>query len=321
MLKSVAVASTIITSGLATGPARRCLLESTSTPQFQAADLVQENVELNEAAPLGQYSVKVDEIKNVPGLTQGAPNNAYIYYPTSALEEGHNGNFPFLSFAHGLGVGGGLEPGVSVAYKTLLETVAAQGFIVMAATTCPRTLCVMDYKDQLATISAAKNHPELHPALKNADLTNVGVFGHSMGGMATINSAQASGYNIKAAVALHNCLQLGLTGSGIKVPILFTAGSVDSICQDGCAYSIYNQVPAGQHKVFFDISGTTHMEPTNIGGNREDQAVALWFQCYLKGEQCDKVKGAEICKQVTGGKSMYSCLTAGGETSNSTVIV
>merc|ERR1719198_1604308 len=26
-----------------------------------------------------------------------------------------------------------------------------------------------------------KNHPELHPALQNADLTNVGVFGHSMG--------------------------------------------------------------------------------------------------------------------------------------------
>ena len=106
-------------------------------------------------------------IKNLPGLTIGGAANAYIYYPEAALKGDEK--FPFISFAHGTSVGGWL-PGVPVAYGSLLDLVASQGFIIMAPTTCPSLECFSDYKDQLARITAAKTHPELHASLASATL-------------------------------------------------------------------------------------------------------------------------------------------------------
>jgi len=251
------------------------------------------------------YEVKTDLIENVPGLTMGAPNNAYIYYPSNAAE---NETFPFLSFAHGTGVGGWLPP-LNVAYRSLLELVASQGFIIMAPTTCPSVECFTYYKDQLATIDAAYKHgSDLHPALAKANFAQgVGVFGHSMGGMATVGSASApAAYNIKAAVALHTCWEIGLSGKNVNAPIMFTAGSADVVCEDGCAYEIYEEV-AAVPKIFFDVAGAGHMEPCDTGKRSEIEAIALFFLCKLKGKECEKVDSSAICNQVTAGRSMYLC--------------
>lgn len=243
----------------------------------------------------------MDLIKNVPGLTQGGAANAYIYYPQAALES--NEKFPFLSFAHGLGVGGFL-PGVPTAYGSLLKLVASQGFIIMAPTTCPALLCPGYYKDQLATITAAKSHPGLHPALANADLENVGVFGHSQGGMSTTTAAGVTGYNM-VAVPMHSCMELGLTGAKIDVPVMFTAGSADTVCQDGCAYTLWKEVK--QDKVFWDLKGASHFDPCDSGPRHEIQAVSDFLSCYLRSEQCDKVQGSAICSNLPAGSSLYTC--------------
>merc|ERR1719420_883636 len=100
--------------------------------------------------------------------------------------------------------------------------------------------------------------------------------------MSTTLSASTPGYGIKAAVSLHPCWELGLTGAKVRVPILFTAGSADTICEDGCAYTQYKQVPSGNAKTFFDIAGATHFEPCNTGPRREIEAIALFFQCHLR---------------------------------------
>lgn len=208
------------------GPAKICALSRTSNGSSFEDDASSSSSFTAQRRLENVYEVKTDLIKNVPGLTMGPPNNAYIYYPSNAAE---NETFPFLSFAHGTGVGGWLPP-LDVSYRSLLELVASQGFIIMAPTTCPSLECFEYYKDQLATIDAAYTHgSELHPALAKANFAKgVGVFGHSMGGMATVGSASApAAYNIKAAVALHTCWEIGLSGKNVNAPIMFTAGSAD----------------------------------------------------------------------------------------------
>jgi predicted dienelactone hydrolase len=285
------------------GAAKTCLLERTSASFRPNSTFGIQNV----AVETGPYAVKSALIKNVPGLSMGGQSNAYIYYPTDALDTDET--YPFLSFAHGTGVGGWL-PDVPTAYGSLLNLVASQGFIIMAPTTCPSLECFQYVKDQLATIDAAKGHPDLHPALANADFTNVGVFGHSMGGMSTVLAAgsDGKGYNIKAAVPMHPCWELGLSGASVDVPILFTAGSADSVCEDGCAYNLYNQVK--KDKVFWDQQGATHFDPCDSGPRHEISAISDFLTCKLRNEGCDKVTGKAICTDKPAGTTMYSCEVA-----------
>ena len=113
-------------------------------------------------------------------------------------------------------------------------------------------------------------------------------------------------YGIAAAVSMHTCQDYLLDrGGNVSVPILFTAGDADKICADGCAKKFYDSVTY-THKAFLDIANAEHSDPTNMGQNREDQAVALYLSCHLKNEQCDKVygpSGKALCDQVQGGTS------------------
>ncbi len=69
------------------------------------------------------------KIPNVPGLTQGKPYSATIFWPTpkSADEK-----FPVLTFAHGTGVGGPFAD-VTTGYMTILSTVVSKGFVAVAS--------------------------------------------------------------------------------------------------------------------------------------------------------------------------------------------
>merc|ERR1719219_1214076 len=99
-----------------------------------------------------------------------------------------------------------------------------------------------------------------------------------MGGMSTLAAAgggvniDPSKYNIKAAVSQHPCQDAWENGKGVKVPIMFTAGSVDKICADGCSAKFFNAVPLEYPKILFDLKGVDHFEPTNIGDNSELEA-------------------------------------------------
>ena len=64
-------------------------------------------------------------------------------------------------------------------------------------------------------------------------------------------------------------------------------------------------------KVFVEIDGADHFEPTGLGRNQEDPYVAMWFECFIKNNSTscntyffDSNDDNNICK---GGPPMYSC--------------
>jgi hypothetical protein len=259
---------------------------------------------------MGKYTPKWGKIPHVPGLTQGGNTSAVIVYPSNSIG---GETFPFLSFAHGTFVGGRIPP-TEVTYKPLLELVASNGFVVVAPDTCSAKACYSKFSaDQIATISACKANTSLHPGLAHATFEKVGVFGHSMGGMSTLACAGGSSlginpadFGIAVAVSMHTCQDYLLDrGGNVSVPILFTAGDADRICADGCAEKFYEPVKYPR-KAFLDIANASHSDPTDVGQNREDVAVALYLSCHLKGEECDKVygpSGKALCDQVQGGSA------------------
>lgn len=269
---------------------------------------------VNVSTALGPYSVKVGKIDHIPGLKFGAPHTGFIFYPEA---KNTTEKFPLLSFAHGVFVGS-IFPPSTTCYATSLEIVASYGFIVVGPNSCPAVNCLTEFAaDQLATIKACKENPSLHPALASANFDIVGVFGHSMGGMATLGSAgglaghNPAEYNIKAAVSQHPCWDMTQLPGGVSIPIMFTAGSADIVCEDGCAEIDYAEVKTP--KVLFNIEGAGHMEPTNLGKNREDTAAALFFSCWLRGENCNEVYGStgkRICSQIQGG-TLHECKVEG----------
>lgn len=291
----------------------KCVLENTNKPQLPRGTAMFGPKKIPQTGP---YAVEEGNIPFVPGLTQGKPYTAGIVYPKNPKS---GEKFPFLSFAHGTTASAPLSD-----YNTLLHMVASYGFIIVAVRSCPVIECAsMFARDQVAAITAcSQNKTYLHPSLKNADFETVGVFGHSMGGMSTLAAAGGGGtlnidpakYNIKAAVSQHPCQDKWDTGNGVKVPTMFTAGSVDKICADGCSARFFAEVPSNVPKILFDIKGADHFEPTNIGNNCEDEAVALFLSCHLRNENCDKVygtSGKEICSQITIGHSLFNCTVSG----------
>lgn len=206
---------------------------------------------------------------------------------------------------------------------------ASYGFVIVATESCPTTECFAGFAaDMLATVKACRDDPSLHPALATADFSRVGVFGHSMGAMAALaaagpyKGADPSAYNIKAVVSQHPCSDptVPRLGADVTVPVMFTAGSADTLCEDGCAWSMRDKATKAPSRVMFDLKGTTHFEPCNAGGGKagggglEDTAVALFLSCWVRGDHCDKVYGASgraICGQIPPTASLYSCTVNG----------
>ena len=278
-------------------------------------DTVDVSAHLLDRAVLPNYTnftVKSDLIAFVPGLIDGAPYSAEIFYPAEAATAGTSSNnrttgagqlFPLVVFAHGTG-GGSL-----VTYQTDLRAVAQYGFIVMAPMSCPLAECYSSYSyDQLATaVSAASMGASLHPALAAADFSRIGVYGHSMGAMATmLSAAYASKYQIGAAVCQHTCIDAGTVGSAVQVPIMYTTSSGDTICPSSYTHTFYDQTHT--RKVLWEIEGSSHFEPCDTqGALREIEPSARFLACELRGERCDEVYGASGQAICSGFDFLKSC--------------
>jgi hypothetical protein len=264
----------------------------------------------NSSVPNGEagpYEVKRGTIAKIPGLKGGGNTGADIIYAVPKNGE----KLPLISFAHGMG-------GPVSSYTPNNNFVASFGFVIIAVHSCPIGLCLEFHRDQLQAIIAAKADPSLHPALASVDFSNVGIYGHSLGAMATVGNAGMQGvdpakYNIKAAVAEHPCWNpLSDGGKGLAVPILFTAGSKDTTCADQCSERMYSRATKPQSKIFWDIEGADHNGPIN---SLEPPVVAAFLSCWLRNENCDKVYGSsgkEICNQLSSG-TLHACLVEGGK--------
>ena len=286
------------------------------------------------AAAVGPYAVSSGRIAYVPGLIEGEPYSAEIFYPTAALDVAANASsasvahsqgtalagekanstlpgaslWPITVFAHGTG------GGYLTTYQTNMKTLASYGFIVLAPMSCPLKECYSSYSyDQLATAVSARNMgASLHPALAYADFTKVGVYGHSMGAMATmLSAAYASKYNIVAAAAQHPCVDEGTIPGSIQVPIMYTSATGDSICAHTFADNFYAATPG--RKVLWELQGSSHFEPCDGQGQlRECEPVARFLACEIRGESCDLVYGSDG-QAICNAAGLAKCLVSGSK--------
>merc|ERR1719506_2733739 len=96
-----------------------------------------------------------------------------------------NMTFPLLSFEHGDTQGGAV---LHWGYKSFLEAVASSGFVICAPLMCPLFCREKQHIHQLHAITAAKElgSKGVLPVRPEGE---VGIVGHSTGGMTTLKCA------------------------------------------------------------------------------------------------------------------------------------
>ena len=78
-------------------------------------------------------------------------------------------------------------------YEADMKIIASYGFVVVASEVNENGNDPQWSAQQLAVIKSCKARPSLHPAFKNTDFSRCAVAGHSMGAMATAESAADGG--------------------------------------------------------------------------------------------------------------------------------
>lgn len=203
-----------------------------------------------------------------------------IYYPTQ-LEKGP---FPIATFGHGMG---------GQIITDLVESVASLGMIVVAPATSGGKCDDNHWKDMLHALAGSKEKTSLHKALGHADWNRTAIFGHSMGGFATVLAAaealkEPEKYNVKAVLASHGYIGDATSSAAqITVPAMFATGTED---RRGTVRGQF-EAAKGLPKVLAQVDGAQHMEPLTNG--RLNPFDAHFLGCHVAGLQssCDKVYG------------------------------
>eukprot|EP01048_Picozoa_sp_COSAG05_P011218 COSAG05_NODE_1043_length_6061_cov_10.071285_5_plen_341_part_00 len=200
-----------------------------------------------------------------------------VFYPETGQASG-GAKYPLLSFAHGYGGGGAVE---DIAYHSLLSGVAGFGYVVVATRACDdgchckSKACSLDhdpagfrqfYLQQQRAITWARGFggagapavPECFQQL-NAS-SGVGIFGHSMGGQATVFSSSgsnASAFDVRAAVMLHAYTHVYPASS---VPFLAFTGTKDTTAPPAMAEWLFNAGSGTHPRGLVNRDGATHHE-------------------------------------------------------------
>jgi predicted dienelactone hydrolase len=247
-------------------------------------------VSLFQMLSLGSAADDVSyEDVQVGGYICGTSQKARVYFPTA------EGQYPLISFAHGYLAGGGVA---TFGYKELLEDHARAGYVVIALESANGVReCADEWKDQMRSFEWMKTSD----LASKVDYTlKTGILGHSLGGGATYHgssqSVELEQHNIGVAAALHPQVRKPIPKFPIAnplVPIMFTTGSSDPLVSDSSVKDVYEQV-TGVAKVFADVEGAGHFEPTRTGKNRLNGHIVAMFDCHIKGQlpQCEKVYGS-----------------------------
>mmetsp|Transcript_64835 Transcript_64835/g.189720 ORF Transcript_64835/g.189720 Transcript_64835/m.189720 type:complete len:283 (+) Transcript_64835:113-961(+) len=230
--------------------------------------------------PAGPYAVSSSSYKLGGFLCGNREPTCNIYYPTQL----DKGPFPIATFGHGMG---------GEIITDLTKSVASLGIVVVAPATSGGRCDDVHWKDMLHALDGSKAKVSLHAALRHVDWNRTGIFGHSMGGFASIFAAEAAlkepkRYNVKAVLASHGYIGDATdAASKITIPAMFTTGTEDH------RQAVRGQFSAcpGRPKILAQVAGAEHMEPLTRG--RLNPFDAHFLGCHVAGLQssCTKVYG------------------------------
>ena len=211
-----------------------------------------------------------------------------IYYPSDISD---SDPCPVVIFSNGTGVLGSKYPAV-------LRHLASWGFIVMATEEeyswngFSSEMCLR-YIIQLHETETVEGW-ESNPFYQHVDLDNIGVSGHSQGGVGVINAAteNKSGGRIKAIFAaspanleLAHALQWDYDPALITVPTFLVSSTGDGdenlVVSGAQLQAIYDGIPDSAGKIMMRRTGADHGDMLYAA----DGYMTAWFLWQLQGDQ------------------------------------
>ena len=211
-----------------------------------------------------------------------------IYYPAD-IADGTD-TYPVVIYSNGTGV-------LASKYPAVLRHLASWGFIVMATEEenswngFSSEMCLR-FISRLNGMVKVEGW-ETNPFYCHVDLENIGVSGHSQGGVGVINAAteNKNGGRIKAIFSasptnmeLAYALQWDYDPSLISVPIFLvssTGGGDENLVVSGTQLQeIYNAVPETVTKIMARRTGADHGDMLTFA----DGYMTAWFMWQLRGD-------------------------------------
>ena len=226
--------------------------------------------------PLGAADYHNPQARGNSVQKQNMGNGYIVYYPSN-IEQitggGQKCKLPVVGWANGMTVGQGGSFPSDLVYGRTIKTVAAQGYIVVAA-----QVEGMRGKDGSQAAGGVEQVISESQWSKYASNEAVGHMGHSMGGGATLYAGKRLTKDSRK-VAL--CPIQGAPGpSTSTAPTLYLSGTGDNMDSGWGMHR--NQ---GGRKMFAQIKGATHMSwYMGVDANHYGGACAMWYDCHLKGQ-------------------------------------
>lgn len=212
-----------------------------------------------------------------------------IYYPSDIVDG--TAQYPVVIYSNGTGIKGSMYPAV-------LKHLASWGFIVMAteeeyswngfsSEMCLRTIIKLNETEGIEGW-------ETNPFYGHVDLDNIGVSGHSQGGVGVINAVTENkhGYMIKAIfsasptnMTLAEALQWDYNPSLISVPVFFVSstgnGDENLVVSGVQLQEIYDSVPDTVTKVMARRKDVDHGDMLSVA----DGYMTAWFMWQLLDDE------------------------------------
>lgn len=226
--------------------------------------------------------------------------------------------FRLVSYLHGLGGGGILDP---IGYYSLFRDLASMGYVVLSPRSCDvgckddRASLKEDppafahfYKQQLKTIDWAVSQAT-DEIFRNVDFGRIGIAGHSMGGQGTLFSASGSNssqHNVTAAV-LHHAYSHAIPSA--QVPSLIFTGTTDETAHAKYSKQMYEAVAPAVPKGIVNRRLTEHWEPITAPAGQYHKSLGLftaaWFKVYV--DETPTANGFDFEALLFGNASTSLC--------------
>lgn len=237
-----------------------------SESETQTTETTTQTTSQTEAVTQTQAQTEIITQAVAPtGVETVTDGNKTVVFPAQ-LRTSQN-RYPVVAWANGTGCPTQL-------YKTLIDTIANAGYIVVADS----TVMSGNGEAQIDSINYIinKNGDSSSVFFNKVDTVNIGVCGQSQGGKSCINAAKKDS-RIRAVVSIAGASSAD-EADGIKVPCLFLTATNDNIVRSGewCLPS-YNAVDG--RAAYASLKGGNHLSFNSMSGYTID-----WFNAYLKND-------------------------------------